>query len=237
MDLKQLTKEVVKKYLDEKVELNEGIKEVSKREKLNENMIRRLVESANTETRLHFYRQPGINQAAALFPVADADVILNELLGECQEEDIAEDYLIPPKREITIVSVQKDDKPPVTVIKKASRNELLKKQAYLEYRYDQFRRDREEFFKEARAYIMDKKKPEDINKMAAAIDGQQGLRDVFETLVEYLQNYNMHKEAAEIEKYIAKDLPAKFLVQEHPLVKKYRKMLASKDVVVDVLRG
>lgn len=242
MELRSLIKEVVKGFLEKKGDLTDLIADVSKRESLNEHMIRRVCEGANTETRLHFYRQPNINQASALFPVADAESIINMLFPEvAQGPSSSVDYMQPPpSATVKVIEISSPEK----VEKKASlssptegRRAEIEKQARTYLAYEKFKELREDFFKEARQYLLNHKTPEDINKMANFVDGQDTLKAVFPTMEEYLAYYNLHKSASNIKDYLNKDLKVTYVIGDNPLVVKYKTLCDKVQTVRDQLSG
>lgn len=226
MDLRTMVKEAVSGFLGNSGSLTDTIGEIAKREKLNEHMIRRVCEGANTETRLHFYRQPGINQAAAMFPVADAESIINTMFPEASSTPSTSiDYMLPPPTAtIKVTEIKREEETPEPEEKEDKRKDR-EKEARLYLSYEKFKDLRESFFKEARQYLLNNRAAENINKMASAIDGQETLRAIFPTLQEYLYNYNLHKSAASIQDYLNKDLQVTYVIGDNPLVIKYKTLM------------
>jgi hypothetical protein len=235
MDLRALIQEVVKGFLGNNGSLNDLITDAARREKLNEHMIRRVCEGANTETRLHFYRQPNVNQASALFPVADAESIINMLFPEASTSSV--DYMLPPSSAtIKVVEVESKEEPKKEEKKEDKRAER-EKEARLHWAHEKFKEVRENFFKEARQYVLNTRNPEGLNKMASFVDGQDVLRAVWPTLEEYFHYYNLHKSAASIKDYLNKDINATYVIGDHPLVIKYSTLVEKCKEVRDQMKG
>ena len=239
MDLRALIQEVVKGFLGNKGSLNDLITESAQREKLNEHMIRRVCEGANTETRLHFYRQPNVNQASALFPVADAESIINMLFPEATTgSPSSADYMLPPpSATVKVIEIESKEEEPKKEEKKEDKREEREKEARLHWAYEKFKTVREDFFKEARQLVLNTRNPEGLNKMASYIDNQETLRAVWPTLEEYLKDYNLHKSAADIKDYLNKDLNVTYVIGDHPLVVKYKTLVENCNQVRDQMRG
>ena len=73
--LQTMAKKAAAKYVNEKVPLNDTIKELSKESSLNDEQIRRVVEMTNTETFLHLFKQ-GYDKNVD-FDVADASIVMS----------------------------------------------------------------------------------------------------------------------------------------------------------------
>jgi hypothetical protein len=236
MNLNALIKEAVTEFLGQHGSLNDIIGGISTREKLNEHMIRRVCEGANTETRLHFYRQPDINQASALFPVADAESIINMLFTQNDEPSSSVDYMLPPPS-ATVKVIEISEEPEEEEEPKEDKRKDREKEARLYLAHEKFKGLRENFFKEARQYLLNTRTPENINKMASAIDGQETLRAVFPTMEEYLAHYNLHKSASSIKDYLNKDLNVTYVIGDNPLVIKYKTLVDDCRQIKEQLRG
>jgi len=239
MDLRALIKEAVTGFLGQKGSLNDIVTDLSKREKLNEHMIRRVCEGANTETRLHFYRQPNINQASALFPVADAESIINMLFAQNEAGPSSSvDYMLPPpSATVKVVEISTEDEKSPEPEPKEDKRKDREKEARLYLAHEKFKGLRENFFKEARQYLLNTKNPENINKMASAVDGQETLRAVFPTLEEYLKQYSLHKSAADIKDYLNKDLKVTYVIGDNPLVIKYKTLAEDCNKIRETLKN
>ena len=235
MDLRALIKEAVSGFLGQKGSLNDIISELATREELNEHMVRRVCEGANTETRLHFYRQPNVNQASALFPVADAESIINMLFSS-EGPSSSVDYMLPPSGATLKIEIseEKEDEDEESEEDPRADHE---KEARLYLAHEKFKSIREDFFKEARQYLLNTKNPTNINKMASAVDGQDTLLAVFPTLDSYLKEYNLDKYASDIKDYLNKDLNVTYVFGDAPLVIKYKTLVDNCNQVREQLKG
>jgi hypothetical protein len=238
MELRDMIKEAISGFLGNSGSLTDIIGEMSQRENLNEHMIRRVCVGANTETRLHFYRQPGVNQASALFPVADAESIINMMFPEASSESSTPiDYMLPPPTAtIKVTTIESEEDTPEPEPKEDKRKDR-EKEARLYLAHEKFKGLRENFFKEARQYLLNHRNAADINKMASHVDGQETLRAVYPTFEEYLVNYNLQKSAADIKDYLNKDLQVTYVIGDNPLVIKYKTLMENCNKLKDDLKG
>jgi len=237
MDLRALIKEAVSGFLGQKGSLNDIISDLATQNDLNEHMIRRVCEGANTETRLHFYRQPNINQASALFPVADAESIINMLFSPDEAGPSSSvDYMLPPSGATIKIEISEEEEDEPEEEKEDPRADR-EKEARLYLAHEKFKNIREDFFKEARQYLLNTKNPKNINKMASAVDGQDTLLAVFPTLDNYLKEYNLHKYASDIKDYLNKDLAVTYVFGDAPLVIKYKTLVENCNQVREQLKG
>lgn len=223
-DINSLARDVVAKFFADKTPLNDSISAIAKERALNEHMTRRLCEQANTDTRLQFYKQPGINQAAALFEPADSTKII---IVKEPERDMSADYIFPPQLatgnavEITIKTAS-IEKAASERMQKRLKFDIEEKRASVTLRYSDFVGARNAFLKEAKNFLREDHDAKDLNKMASFIDGQETLRSIFPHLQKYMNDLGMQKMAMEIEELMNEKLPVTYVIGTHPLVMKYK---------------
>jgi hypothetical protein len=229
-DLTSIAREVVRDFFAKNTPLNELITARAQESKLNEHMIRRLCEMANTETRLQFYRQPGINQAAALFEPADAAKIIVIKEPEMPTET---DYMLPPTPHADVVIVKQGSseslltKAASAKQERRSKFEIEEKRASVTLRYSDFVDARNAFLQETKNYFResDSRLGRDINKMASYVDGQETLKAIFPHMKDYMQKLGMQKQAMEMEELMNEKLPVTYVIGTNPVVLKYKECI------------
>jgi len=227
-DLTSLARDVVRRFFAGKTPLNDSISAIAQEQALNEHMVRRLCELANTNTRLQFYQQPGINQAAALFEPADATkiIVINK------EPDMSSDYMFPPQMATGKTVVIKEASLQKTASAKQERRrlfELEEKRANVTLRYSDFVEARNGFLREAKNFFREGHDSKDLNKMASFIDGQATLKSIFPHLQKYMGDLGMNKVAMEIEELMNEKIPVTYVMGTHPLVLKYKDCIMTGD--------
>jgi hypothetical protein len=95
-DLQSLGEKAAQQYLQRGVSLNDSISKMSEMNKLNQHQVGRVVEFANNATRAKLYQDPNVDQAALVFPTADASTILKSIKPEDPME-IPQDYMASPR--------------------------------------------------------------------------------------------------------------------------------------------
>ena len=217
----------MKRFFSEQVPLNDSISALAQERSLNEHMVRRLCELANTNTRLQFYQQPGINQAAALFEPADSTkiIVINK------EPDMSSDYMLPPPLATTVVVKEASVMQKTASVKQERRRlfEIEEKRANVTLRYSDFVDARNSFLTETKNFFREGHDSKDMNKMASFIDGQDTLKAIFPHLQKYMGDLGMHKVAMEIEELMNEKLPVTYVVGTHPLVLKYKDCIMKGD--------
>jgi len=188
-ELASLAKQVVERFFQTNEALTDIIRELVAQRDMNEHIIRRLCEMVNTETRLRFYRTPGINQAAALFEPADAAKIIIIKKDVPTDESIPLDYMLGPKYASVKSEPIKIDIPE----QKEKPIDLEEKKAHIIMRYSEYTDARNAFLREVKNYLRDDGDAIDINKMASFIDGQNMLRKMFPHVEEFLGKVKLHK--------------------------------------------
>lgn len=233
-DLTSIAREVVRDFFAKSTPLNELIAAKAHESKLNEHMIRRLCEMANTETRQQFYRQPGINQAAALFEPADSTKII---VVKEPETPMETDYMLPPTPHADVV-VLKQGSSDVSLNKAASirqerrsKFELEEKRANVTLRYSDFVDARNAFLQETKNYFResDNHLGKDINKMASFVDGQETLKAIFPHMKDYMTKVGMQKQAMEMEELMNEKIPVTYVIGTNPVVLKYKECIMQGD--------
>lgn len=222
--LQQLAKKASLSFIEEGIPLNTSIAGIAKEDGLEKEMVSRICEMANMITRLHYFKQPDVDQARLQFDIASPDGVLKESPTEEPIKDLFDtpvDYLTPPvntKPAVKVIDITPEE-PDVKVIEiqiHQKKAEMEDQNARLQIAYMKYLDTREAFIKEAKSHLNDGHPVSDLNELGDYIDKQAGLKMMLPQL-----KVSMEKQAYELEDLINKDLNVTYVIGNHPLTVKY----------------
>lgn len=86
--LEKFAEEIVERFFEEKVALNDGVTEMAQTQNLNDEQIKRLVEAVNTTAFLQKFNnpEPDANGRVVEFETANPHAVINRMLGSAKDE-------------------------------------------------------------------------------------------------------------------------------------------------------